>query len=182
MILLGTIPAGLIAVLFGNIVEEKLRTPFVIGVSFIVWGIVLGVADKIGRLKDWKIKRIGELHWKNALFIGCAQAIALIPGTSRSGITLTAGLFSKLSKESAAEFSFLLSVPIIALAGLSGIRDVLGQTAEHIGLFPMFCGFIASMISGLFAIGILMKIIKRWNFTPFVLYRIIVGLLILFFL
>jgi len=182
LILLGTIPAGLVAVLFGDIVEEKLRTPFVIGVSFIVWGIILGLADNIGRLKDWKIKHIEEIHWRNVLFIGCAQAVALIPGTSRSGITMTAGLFSKLTKESAAEFSFLLSVPIIALAGLSGIRDMLGQTAEHIGLFPMFCGFIASMISGLFAIGILMKIIKRWNFTPFVLYRIIVGLLILFFL
>ncbi len=181
LIILSVIPAGIIGFFWGEWIENTFRSALVVGVNMIFWGIVLLVADNIRRLKDWKIKRLENLSCGKALFIGCAQAIALIPGVSRSGITMTAGLFSKLDKKSAAEFSFLMSAPIIFLAGLSGMLDFTKQETGT-AILPLAVGFIASAISGFVAIWGLMKIIQKWSYAPFVVYRIIIGILILAFL
>lgn len=181
LLLLSVIPAVIVGFFGGDWLEANVRSTGVIAFGMIFWGIVLWIADNIERLKDWKIKGLENLSWSKALFIGCAQAVALIPGVSRSGITITAGLFSKLDKKSAAEFSFLMSVPIIFLAGLSGVFDFakLG-IAEN--FLPLIIGFIASAASGFIAILGLMRIIQKWSYAPFVVYRIIVGILILVFL
>lgn len=178
LIILSIIPAGLIGFFFGDAIENNLRMPEVIAVGFIFWGIVLWLADRFGK-KEYGLEK---LNWKNALFIGCAQAVALIPGTSRSGITMTAGLFSKLDKKSSAEFSFLMSVPIIFLAGMANVVDMIQEGLGDLTVSILLIGFISSMLSGFLAIWGLMKIIQKWSFTPFVVYRVVLGILILVYL
>ncbi|MFA4831453.1 MAG: undecaprenyl-diphosphatase UppP, partial [Patescibacteria group bacterium] len=182
LILLTVIPAGLAGWLFGDWIEMNLRATWIIGVSMIFWGVLLGLADYFSRqhfntstLKHLNHSTIQHLNWRKAMFIGCAQAVALIPGTSRSGITMTAGLFSKLDKKSAAEFSFLMSVPIIALAGAVELVKLIKMGFGDLSLLVLAVGFVAAAVSGLIAIWGLMKIIQRWSFMPFVVYRILVG-------
>lgn len=155
----------------------ELRSPVLVAFGLIFWGVILGIAD----IYNTRLRiHTSRITWKSALFIGCAQAIALIPGTSRSGITMTAGLFSKLTKKQAAEFSFLMSVPVIAIAGVLKIIQLFNTGLETIALLPLLVGFFAAAISGYVAIWGLLKIIQKWSFMPFVAYRIVVGLLILF--
>ena len=111
-----------------------------------------------------------------------AQAIALIPGTSRSGITMTAGLFSSLGKTAAAEFSFLMSIPIIGLAGILKIAELIKGVESMVPASILSIGFVSSAISGFLAIFFFMKIIRKWSLLPFVLYRVVIGLLIIGFL
>ncbi len=182
LIVLTIIPAGVAGLLFGDWIEANLRSSSVIGVGLIFWGVVLYIAE---RLQGKRIKEQGVIEtvgWRKALFIGCAQAIALIPGTSRSGITMTAGLFSKLDKKSAAEFSFLMSVPIIMLAGGLHVLELLKYGLGDLSWGVLVVGFISAAVSGFIAIAGLMKIIQRWSFKPFVIYRVVVGVIILLFL
>ena len=181
LIILTIIPAGIIGLLFGDWIENNLRSSLVIGVGLIFWGLVLYFAEMYQKKKISGQQTIEQVGWKKALFIGCAQAIALIPGTSRSGITMTAGLFSKLDKKSAAEFSFLMSVPIIVLAGGLNLLELIQKGLGDLNLTVLFAGFVAAAMSGFIAITGLMKIIQKWSFKPFVIYRIVVGILILIF-
>ncbi len=183
-LLLSIIPAGLFGLLLGDFVETSLRSPWVVGVSLIFWAVVLAAADGFGKgLADKKAnKDLEKITFKNVLFIALAQAIALIPGTSRSGITMTAGLFAKLDKKSAAEFSFLMSVPVITLAGVYKLFQVINNGTMGQWDNTFLVGFLASTISGFLAIKFLMKIIQKWSFMPFVVYRVAIGTLILFYL
>ncbi len=179
-ILLTIIPAGIVGFLFGDWIELNLRSTRLIAFGLIFWGVMLGFVDTVSsRIK--KKKTLDETSWQTSLFIGLAQAIALIPGTSRSGITMTAGLAGKMSKESAAEFSFLMSVPIIALAGALKITELIKVGLEGFSITTLSVGFAASAVSGFLAIKLLLGIVRRWNFMPFVFYRIIIGLLILIY-
>lgn len=180
-IILSILPAGVIGLWLGNFIEENTRSVSVVAVSLIFWGVFLGVADYYNKkVKDKK--PLGKINWKNALFIGCAQAVALIPGTSRSGITMTAGLFSRFSKKDAVEFSFLMSIPVIAAAGFMKLLDLYSVGSGSLGVSVYLAGFLSSMVSGFVAIWILMKIIERWSFMPFVVYRVAIGALILILL
>ncbi|MBT6819580.1 MAG: undecaprenyl-diphosphate phosphatase, partial [Candidatus Magasanikbacteria bacterium] len=170
-----------IGLLFGDWIENNLRSSLVIGVGLIFWGLVLYFAEMYQKKKISGQQTIEQVGWKKALFIGCAQAIALIPGTSRSGITMTAGLFSKLDKKLAAEFSFLMSVPIIVLAGGLNLLELIQKGLGDLNLSVLVVGFVAAAVSGFIAIAGLMKIIQKWSFKPFVIYRIVVGILILIF-
>lgn len=182
-IALSVIPAGIAGLWLGDWIEANTRATWIVGASLIFWGVMLGVADKfclkIHKLTS-NLESLGQqLTWKKVVLISFAQALALIPGTSRSGITMTAGLFSKLDRKSAAEFSFLISMPIIALAGFSQIFHVALDGGTGLTATAVLAGFVSSVVSGFFAIWILMKIIQRWSFIPFAAYRIIVGILIL---
>ncbi len=179
MIALSIIPAFLAGFFLSEVFGIEMRSPLIVALGFIVWGIVLGIADAYNtRLRI----HVGEVSWKTALFMGVAQAIALIPGTSRSGITMTAGLFSKLTKKQSAEFSFLMSVPVIVVAGVLKIVEM-GQTGgASTDVIPLVVGFFASMFSGYVAIWGLLKVIEKWRFLPFVFYRIVMGILIIIFL
>lgn len=189
LIVLSIIPAAVVGLVAGDWLEAHTRAAWIVGVNMIGWGVVLGIADWKQRISPQaSISRTDvdqsrtEITWKKALFIGSAQALALIPGTSRSGITMTAGLLAKLDRKAAAEFSFLLSVPIIALAGLAKITDLGNGKAGDLDLIILLAGFLASALSGLLAIWGLMKIIQKWSFMPFVVYRVAVGILILVWL
>lgn len=175
-ILLAIVPAGVAGVAFHDIVEHTLRSPLVIAASLIVFGWLMIVAEKAGKQAKRKVS------FMDAMIIGCAQAIALIPGTSRSGITITAGLFSNIKRETAARFSFLLSTPVIGGATLLECRKLLKTPGDYqIDLFV--AGFIAAFISGLIAIKFLLWYLKRHPLNSFAYYRfaLAAGILVLYF-
>lgn len=159
----------------------EIRSAKVVAGSLIIWALALGFAELYQRRLK-KHKSTEQLSWIDIIFISIAQAIALIPGTSRSGITMTAGLFRNLSKSAAAEFSFLMSIPVIGAAGLLKVMQLLQDGGGNIGFIPMVVGFVAAALSGYVAISWLMKLVERHGFMPFVVYRIIVGITILVFL
>src|SRR5574337_878833 len=173
MVLVGTIPIGLIGFLAHDIVAHQLRTLQVIAWSSIVWGVVLWIADKNpGRTE------VAGLKWPTAIFVGLAQALALVPGTSRSGITMTAGLFSGLSRTAAARYSFLLATVVGALAaGLEGFKML--KHGLDTPLTPLVVGFIVTFITAYLAIHYFLKIISRHSMKGFVAYRVALGLILL---
>ena len=184
-LILSIIPAGLAGYFGETWIESQVRSSTIIALGLIGWGIVLYLADQYHRrlvATGAPLTDIDHLSAKQVAVVALAQAIALIPGTSRSGITMTAGLFSKIEKTSAAELSFLMSVPIIAIAGAKKIVDLFSIGLGDLSLTALTTGFVAAAIAGFFAIWGLMKIIQRWSFTPFVVYRITIGLLILWLL
>lgn len=173
-ILLGTIPVGLCGLLFKDVVETSLRTTEIIAVASIAFGLLLWWADiKARHVRDEHTLTIGDI-----LFIGIAQAIALIPGTSRSGITITAGLLLGLTRQAAARFSFLLSIPVIILAGGLATIDLL-QGDSAIDWSALLIGATISCISAYLTIHIFLKLLERIGMMPFVIYRTLLGLILL---
>ncbi len=176
MIILGTIPVGLAGLLFHDIVAGRLRSLPVVAVSSILWGLVLYVADRRPGRRD-----IGGLGWGGAAFIGLAQALALIPGTSRSGITITAGLFTGLSRRASARFSFLLSIIVGGLAGsMEGLKLV--KAGLDTPWAALIVGFIVAFISAYVVIHLFLSFITRASMTPFVIYRVALGVVLIWFM
>ena len=187
LLILSVIPAGLVGFFGEEWITGHTRSVSVVAAGLIGWGIVLFFADRFNqRLAQRAPQALADTYHISAgkaAFIACAQAIAFFPGTSRSGITMTAGLFAKLNKKSAAEFSFLISIPVIFLGGMVKLFDIIqGEAAGAAGAGALSVGFLAAAASGFFAIDALMKIIQKWNYTPFVVYRIALGLFLLFFI
>lgn len=175
-VLIGTIPVGLAGLIFKDVISEHLRTPLVIAVTTIIFGLLLWYAD-------WSAKRQRDEHsmsWKDIVVIGCAQAIALIPGTSRSGITITAGLMLGLTAPAAARFSFLLSIPVIILAGGVETLDYL-KVASINDMSDLITGAVISAISAYMCIHFFLKLLERIGMTPFVIYRLLLGFILLGF-
>ncbi len=177
---LSILPAGIV----GFVMETNTRSATVVGVSLIFWAIILYAADMYGkrRQRTGMQKEITAVTTKDVVFMSIAQAVALIPGTSRSGITMSTGLFRGLSKTAAADISFLMSVPVLCVAGAVKILEAVSVGVTAVPVVMLFVGFITSFLSGVFAISLLLKVIKKFDFTPFVVYRIIVGILILLLL
>ncbi|MEJ2419132.1 MAG: undecaprenyl-diphosphate phosphatase [Exilibacterium sp.] len=168
-IIIGTVPAGLAGLLFNDFIETYLRSIQVIVVTTTVFGVLLGVADRVGR----RTLQLKDLTFPLVLIIGCAQALALIPGTSRSGITITVALLLGLQREDAARFSFLLSIPIIILSGgyLSlGLLENQATDWRSMGL-----GVLLSAISAYLCIHYFLVYINRIGMMPFVIYRLLLG-------
>ncbi|MEZ5584479.1 MAG: undecaprenyl-diphosphate phosphatase [Candidatus Competibacteraceae bacterium] len=177
-VLFGTIPVGLAGLLFKDFIESDLRSPLVIAGATIGFGLALWWSDVKGRRQ----RDERTIDWKDVLVIGCAQAISLIPGTSRSGITMTAGLAMGLTRQASARFSFLLSIPVIVLAGGLTTLDLLEQPeSAHWGVIGL--GVILSGISAYLCIHFFLKLLERIGMLPFVIYRLVlgVGLLVLFY-
>ncbi len=167
---LGTIPVGLAGLLFKDFIELYLRSPLVIAATTIGFGLLLWWSDRVGR-------QVGDEHkmgWKTVAVVALSQMLALIPGTSRSGITMTAGLAMGLSRQGAARFSFLLSIPVILMAG--GLEVVgLVQLEEGVEWGALVMGIIFSAVSAYLCIHYFLKLLDRIGMTPFVIYRILLG-------
>ncbi|QJA06456.1 PDZ domain-containing protein [Thermosulfurimonas marina] len=174
LILLATIPGGLAGLLLEEVIESRFRTPHSVAFFLAFMSLPLLLGEILGK----KSRRAEDLGVGEALFIGLAQALALFPGTSRSGITMAAALLLGLSRSEAARFSFLLSAPIIAGAGLVGGLKGLAE-----GLSPslMLVGFLGAFLAGLAAIAFLFSFLRRHSFYPFVAYRLLLALLIFLF-
>ncbi len=170
-----TLPAGIAGLLFKDTVETTLRSPYVMGTMLIVVGLIMWAAEKFAKHE----RSMGEMTLTDCLFVGFAQALALIPGTSRSGITMTAGLFRNLDRATAARFSFLLSTPIVAAAALKGLNDLRKHGTLDADVMPIVIGIVVTAITGCFVIAVLLKFLRANSVLPFVVYRIAFGLLVL---
>lgn len=175
MVLAGSVPAALLGALGDSYIESNFRSEVLIAVNLIVFGLVLFLADKMGK----KNKSLRDSRLPDAVVIGLAQALALIPGVSRSGITISAGLWRGLNRADAANLSFLLSTPIIAGAGIYKLRHLAsgGVTQADLGL--MVTGFLASAVVGFLAIKVLISYLSREGFEIFIWYRVLLGVGIL---
>lgn len=175
-IIIGSIPVVIIGLGFKDVIEGALtKNLYVIGSSLIVLGIILAFAEKVGKFK----KELKDIKWYDAVIVGFAQSLALIPGSSRSGTTLTAGIFLGFKRETAARFSFLLSVPAILGSGLLQLYEAL-EYIDSSGIITLTIATIASAISGYLTIGFLLKFLKSNSTIVFVIYRIVVGAAIIF--
>lgn len=175
-VVIATIPAVVAGFLAKDFIEEYTRSALIIACTTIIFGLALWYADIKGKLH----KNIYQLSWKSALLIGLAQAIALIPGTSRSGITMTAGLLLGLDRESCARFSFLLSIPVILGAGSLATLDLI-QLNEAVDWESLFYGIGLSFVSAYVCIYLFLSWISRIGMLPFVIYRLILGAVLLGF-
>ena len=172
LIIAATVPAALIGKLFEHQVEAVFRSnPLLIASFLIVFGLVLGVAD----LQGSKRRALDGIKPANALIIGLMQCLALIPGVSRSGITITAGLMLGFTRESAARFSFLLSLPIVAGAALLKTLHLLKHGIPSGEGLPMAVGIIFSALAGYVSVAFLLHFVQKRSLTPFVWYRLVVG-------
>ncbi|WP_341325344.1 undecaprenyl-diphosphate phosphatase [Methylotuvimicrobium sp. KM2] len=170
-VVLGTIPVGLAGLSMPHSLEESLRSPLVIASSTIVFAMLLWVSEKFAK------ERRTVVTLFDALLVGVFQAIALIPGTSRAGITITAGLFSGLQREQAARFSFLLSIPVIALAGMLKAFELFKSDIEVMWDF-MAIGAAVSCVVAYLTIGWFLKLLNRIGMIPFVWYRLALGIVL----
>ena len=178
-IVIGTIPAAVIGGLFGDALEEAFRSPVVTVVTLSVFGLFLLLADRYGRRE----RSVGSVGWRDGLLIGCAQALALIPGVSRSGVTITAALVLALGRRDAARFSFLLAGPIVTLAGLKAVFDLWMKGGLERGLvIPFAVGIIVSFVTGLLCISYFLRFLQKRSFLSFAVYRFLLASVIFYFL
>lgn len=177
-VLLGTIPVGLAGLLFKGVIETDLRSPLIIAATTIVFAFALWHADRVSR-RTTAPRDEHALTGRDILLIGCAQALALIPGVSRAGITLTVGLLLGLSRAGAARFSFLLSIPVIVLASGLSIRDLI-EAAGPVDWGGLALGVALSAVSAYLCIHYFLKLLERVGLLPYVIYRLILGTFLLF--
>ena len=174
LIILGSIPVAVIGLGFKDVIEGAFtKNLYVVATSLIVLGLILAFAEKVGKFR----REMKDITWKDTLIVGFAQSLALIPGSSRSGTTITAGIFLGLKRETAARFSFLLSVPAILGSGLLEFYGSL-EYIQVDGLITLAIATIASAISGYLTIAFLLSFLKKHSTMVFVYYRIVIGVTI----
>ena len=172
LIVVATIPAAVVGKLFEHKVEEMFRSsPLFIAGFLIAFGLLLGIADFIGR----KRRILDEIKPGSAILIGLMQCLALIPGVSRSGITITAGLMLGFTRESAARFSFLMSLPIVAGAALLKTVHLFKHGIPAGEGLPMVVGIVFSAVTGYISVAFLLRFVQKQSLSPFVWYRVLVG-------
>jgi undecaprenyl-diphosphatase len=172
-IILASVPVGLAGFFLGDFIELHLRSVAVIAFTTILFGLLLGLSDKL----SLKVKNLHQFTWRSALIVGCAQALALIPGTSRSGITMTAALALGFDRIAATRFSFLLAIPVIILSG--GYK---GMQLLQLTMVPWFDILLGAVLSGFTAYGcihVFLAWVNRIGMLPFVVYRMILGAILI---
>ncbi|HET9851201.1 MAG TPA: undecaprenyl-diphosphatase UppP [Candidatus Limnocylindrales bacterium] len=164
-----TIPAMIVGVALNDLIETVFREPRLVAMTLVAGAAILWLADRLGS----RTRPIEGLTFGQALGIGAAQALALVPGVSRSGISISAGLFAGLEREAAARFAFLMATPITAGAGLWEARKILaGEAGVDLPLAPLLAGMLASLIAGLLAIAVLLRYLRSHGVGIFVAYRL----------
>ena len=180
-ILLASFPAGIIGLFGMAYIEANARVPQFIALNLLVWSLVFFIADRYTGNRKPPTSDLPDLSLGQVMLIGFAQAIALLPGTSRSGITIAAGLFSNLSHTQAARFSFLLGTPIIMAAGLHSLVSWISHPDAHHGYNnpQLGIGFLVSFAVGYLAIKLLLKIVAKVGLLPFIIYRVALAIFLL---
>jgi undecaprenyl-diphosphatase len=175
LLVVATIPAVIAGIALNDIIESRVREAQLVAVMLVIGAGILWVADRTStRSKD-----VAEVTFPAALGIGVAQAFALIPGISRAGISISAGLFLGLTREAAARFSFLMATPVIAGAGIWEARKLLtGEAGVAVAVGPLVIGLVAALVSGLFAISALLRFLRSNSMTVFVVYRLALAALV----
>ena len=171
-IILGTIPIGILGLAFKDPIETKFRNLELIGTTLIVFGLVMLAAEAVSR----RDRQLREITRRDGLLIGCAQALALVPGVSRSGATISAGLFLNFDRAAAARYSFLLSVPAVVLSGLFELRHA-GEGNLPIGDTAL--ATVIAFVTGYASIAFLLRYLVRHTIVVFVAYRVVLGVMVL---
>lgn len=171
-IILGTIPAVIFGLLLEKYMETTFRSAVLVAVVLIIGSIVMFAAEKVS-------KQDKSLSVKNGFLVGLFQCLALVPGFSRSGATISGGLFLGLNREDAARFSFLLSIPIIIGSGAKKLLELIHSGGLNTGGINLFFGSVTAFIVGMFAIGFLMKFLKKNSLNVFIIYRIVLAVIVL---
>lgn len=174
-LVIGTIPGGIAGWLFENAAETKLRSPYIIAAALIVVGLLMWWGDHLSS----RDHDLNQVTLKDSILVGISQAFAVIPGVSRSGSTMTSGLFCGMNRETAARFSFLLSTPIIAGAALKKGLEMYHEGIPPAMRLPLIVGVIVSAIVGYGVIAALMRYLERRTFKIFVVYRVALGVIVL---
>jgi undecaprenyl-diphosphatase len=175
-IVLGTVPIGVFGVLFKDQIETGARDLYVIGVALIALGLILAAAEKVGTRE----REMDQIETKDGFWMGMAQALALVPGVSRSGATITAGLFLGLNRAAAARFSFLLSVPAVVLSGLFELSSIIeGEEGEHVGAGALVVATAFAFVVGYASIAFLLRFLANHSTLVFVVYRVALGVVVL---
>jgi undecaprenyl-diphosphatase len=169
-IIVGSTPIVLLGVALKDVIERDFRNLWIIGTTLVVLGVVLGIADRVGR----RTKAIDELNWTHAVLLGLAQALALIPGVSRSGATISMGLFLGYQRAAATRYAFLLAIPAVVGAGLFELKEIPGGENAY-GVGPTIVGAVVAFVVGLAVIHWLLRYVSTHSFMPFVVYRIAFG-------
>jgi undecaprenyl-diphosphatase len=173
-IIVGSLPIVALGITLKDVIENDFRSLWIIGTTLIVLGIVLGVADRVGAQK----RKIGDMSLQHAVVLGCAQALALIPGVSRSGATISMGRFLGYEREAATRFAFLLAIPAVIGAGLFQLPEIPGGENAY-GVVPTLVGTVVSFVVGYAAIAWLLRWVTTRSYLPFVIYRVGLGTLVL---
>ena len=175
LLFIGSLPAAVVGFIFDNWVEEKVRSPFVVGAMLITFGLALLAAESLGR----RLRAIDSCGWRDVLWIGAAQAVSLVPGVSRSGVTISAALGRGFSRQEAARLSFLLATPVIVGAGTLKFSEALvdGIPGEDVGTILLGAAVAAAV--GWLAIHYLLRLVKSGTYLPFVAYRLLAGVFVL---
>ena len=174
LIVLATVPAAVAGYFFGDLIEYRLRSIMVVAVMLILVGLFFLVVEKFAKQTD----DLRNLNWRSSLAVGCSQALALIPGTSRSGITIASGMIFNLKREAALRFSFLLSIPIILGANIKKIIPMYGTiTGSEAPVFML--GFLTSAFCGYFVIKYLIRFVKNNSLKVFAYYRFVLAAILL---
>jgi len=179
LLVLSAVPAGIVGAAFEDKITEKLGSPALISVSLIIFGVVLIWADRRATAKNYS-QTVDSLTLRNALVIGAAQVLALNPGTSRSGITITAARLSGYSRDAAARLSFLMSVPIISGAVIFKLAKLVRDGIPDGLLTPMLVGIVVAGVSGWLAMWSMIRLVRTKTFAPYVVYRCLIGAGVLF--
>ncbi|WP_291798587.1 undecaprenyl-diphosphate phosphatase [Brevibacterium sp.] len=178
LIILGSIPIGVLGLLFESQIDSVLRSLWITATMLIVFGLVIGVADRVGRRE----LTLESMNWKQGLAFGCAQALALIPGVSRSGGTIMAGRFMGFTRPEAARYSFLLAIPAVMASGAYGVYKSLTEVAAGeemvLGWGPTLLATAVSFVLGYVVIVGFLKYVQTRSFAIFVWYRVVLGLVI----
>ncbi len=175
-ITLGTLPIGVFGLLFRHQIENDLRSLSIIGWSLIGLAVLLALAEISAKHR----RKIAEMNFIDTQVIGLAQAVALIPGSSRSGVTITAGLFLGLTRESAARFSFLLSIPAVMASGLLELKELTQHGIGNEGFFNLMVATLVAGVIGYASIAFLLRWLQTRSTLVFILYRIALGVVILY--
>lgn len=169
-IIVGSLPIVVLGVLLKDVIERDFRNLWIIGTTLIALGIILGIADRVGRTD----RPLGKITLKDAVLMGAAQALALIPGVSRSGATISMGRFLGFEREAATRFAFLLAIPAVVGAGLFELKEI-PHGHNDFGWGPTITATVVSFVVGYAAIAWLLRYVSTKSYTPFVVYRILLG-------
>ncbi|HEY7937257.1 MAG TPA: undecaprenyl-diphosphate phosphatase [Candidatus Limnocylindrales bacterium] len=176
LLVIATIPAVIAGPILNDRLEAAVRTAEDVAVAIVIGAAILWLADQVGR----KVKGLEQISFRLAFVFGLAQSLALVPGISRAGITISAGLFAGLTREAAARFSFLMATPIIAGAGLFEARNlVTGQSGVPVPAGPLAVGMIAALLAGLAAIHLMLRYVRTRSYLVFVAERVAIAVIVL---
>jgi undecaprenyl-diphosphatase len=176
-VVVASVPGVLVGGLFERTIESTLRGPYPVALDLALWGVVLFAADRYAAKRKDAVRDTSRVSWNQALIIGFSQIAALLPGTSRSGVTITSGLLCGLDRETAVKFSFLVSIPTIAAAGGYGVLKLLKGGIDAPGT-ELFTGFVVAFLAGAWAIRFLRSYVSRHTFDVFVVYRLALALFV----